>query len=120
MTEYVAWMFELEVRKGREADLHLLMHEMADATQANEPGTLMYEWSFSDDGRMLHIYERYAGSAAALAHIHTFGSKFMTRFFDILEPKRFTLYGTPNEEVRKALAASQPTILAQKAGFSRA
>ena len=120
MSEYVAWMFELEVRKGRDTDLRALMHEMADATQANEPGTLMYEWSFADDGRTLHLYERYAGSAAALTHIHTFGSKFMTRFFDMLEPKRFTLYGTPSEEVRSALAASQPVIMTQKGGFSRA
>ena len=120
MTDYVAWMFELEVRKGREADLRTLMHEMADATQANEPGTLMYEWSFADDGRTLHLYERYAGSAAALTHIHTFGTRFMTRFFDLLAPMRFTLYGTPSDEVQEALAASQPTILTQKAGFSRA
>jgi quinol monooxygenase YgiN len=120
MSEYVAWMFELEVREGREDDLRALMNEMVDATHTNEPGTLMYEWSFSEDGRRLHLYERYAGNAAALTHIATFGSKFAARFFEILEPRRFVLLGSPNDEVRKALESPGMEVVKQAAGFSRA
>ena len=119
MSEYVAWLFELEVKKGREEELRALMKEMVDATQANEPGTLMYEWNFSADGRMLYLYERYAGSAAALTHMGTFGSKFAPRFFDILDPRRFTLFGTPNETVREGLASAHPEIVTQLGGFNR-
>ena len=119
MSEYVAWMFELKVKKGRADDLRALMREMVDATHANEPGTLMYEWSFNEAGDVLHLYERYAGSAAALTHIGTFSSKFAARFFDILEPKRFVLFGTPNAEVREALAPGGAEIVTQAAGFSR-
>lgn len=119
MSEYVAWMFELEVREGREADLRTLMNEMVDATHSNEPGTLMYEWNFTDDGRRLFLYERYAGSAAAMTHIATFGSKFASRFFEILEPRGFTLFGNPSEDVKQALASPGMVIVSQRAGFAR-
>jgi quinol monooxygenase YgiN len=119
MAEYVAWMFELEVKKGRDEELKTLMSEMASATRENEPGTLIYEWNFSDDGRTLHLYERYAGSAAAMTHIGTFGARWAGRFFDMLEPKRFTLYGTPSEEVRSALSSPGMTVMTQSGGFNR-
>ena len=66
-------MLELEVQDGRENDFRALMTEMIRATEANETGTLSYEWSTSADGKQCHIYERYADSTAVLAHLATFG-----------------------------------------------
>jgi quinol monooxygenase YgiN len=118
-SRHVAWMFELAVREGREADFHALMGEMAEATERNEHGTLDYEWYVSDDGRRLHIFERYADADAAMTHLGTFGERYMARFFDVLAPERLTLYGAPDERVRGALAQLAPPVMPRVAGFRR-
>lgn len=115
----VAWMFELAVKAGREADFRALMAEMAEATDRNEPGTLDYEWYVSDDSRRLHLFERYADADAAMTHLGTFGECYMARFFDVLAPERMTLYGAPDDRVRSALAQLAPEVMSLAAGFSR-
>ncbi len=119
MNTHVCWMLELQVREGRDEELRALMAEMAAATEAAEPGTLDYEWSLSSDGRQCHLWERYADSAAAMAHAATFGSRYAARFFDVLAPVRLVLYGSPSAEVRAALAAFNPVVMEPAAGFSR-
>lgn len=116
---HVSWMFELGVKEGREADLRALMAEMAEATERNEPRTLEYEWYLSEDGRTLHLWERYADEQAALAHTKTFDARFATRFFDILRPERITLYGRDTDAVRAAMGALRPPVLRRAAGFAR-
>ena len=54
-----------------------------------------------------------------MKHIATFGEKYAGRFFDILEPVGFTLYGSPSAEVTSALAGFSPDQMARTAGFSR-
>ena len=115
----VSWMFELAVKAGREPDFRALMVEMAEATDRNEPGTLDYEWYVSDDGRRLHLFERYADADAAMTHLATFGERYMARFFDVLAPERMTLYGAPDSRVRSALAQLAPEVMSRAAGFSR-
>lgn len=116
---WCAWMLEMRVRDGREDDVRALMKEMVDATQANEPGTLNYEWSFSADGRVCHLYERYADSDAAMVHCRTFGERFATRFLDVLEPTRFTFYGSPSAEVQAAAAPFAPALMRHAYGVTR-
>ena len=116
---HVAWMFELAVREGREADFRALVAEMTEATAREEPGTLDYEWYLSDDGRRLHLFERYANVDAALTHLGTFGERYMARFFDVLAPERMTLYGAADDRVRGAFAQLAPQVMARAAGFSR-
>jgi quinol monooxygenase YgiN len=118
-SRYVAWMLELAVNEGKESDFRALMAEMADATERTEPGTIDYEWCVSDDGRRLHLFERYADSNAAMTHLGTFGDRYMKRFFDVLAPERITLYGTPDDRVRGALKTLGPQVMARAAGFSR-
>src|SRR5689334_10738520 len=116
---HVAWMFELAVREGREAELRALMAEMSEATERDEPGTLDYEWHLSDDGPRLHLFERYADADAAMTHLGTFGERYMRRFFAVLAPERMTVYGAPDDRVRGALAQLSPQVMTRAAGFSR-
>lgn len=116
---HVAWMFELTVREGRDADLQALMTEMVASTRRDEPGTLDYEWHLTDDGRQLHIFERYADAAAVMTHLATFGARYMGRFFDVLAPQRMTIYGPADDAVRAALAQLRPAVLRRAEGFSR-
>ncbi len=118
-SKHVSWMFELSVKEGRESDFRALAEEMAAATERNEPGTLDYEWYVSDDGRRLHLFERYADADAAMIHSKTFGERYQARFFDVLTPTRMVLYGAVDERVRAGMADLAPEVISRAAGFSR-
>ena len=119
MSDQVSWMLELEILPGRGDALRGLMAEMVNATKANEPGTLDYEWSTSADGRHCHIFERYVDAAATMIHLGTFGERFAGRFLENLKPIRFVVYGSPSDAVRGALAAFGPVYMQPLGGFSR-
>ena len=119
MSDTVSWILDLKIKDGEIDNAKALMREMVDATKANEPGTLNYEWYASDDGATIHIYERYADSAATMTHLGAFGEKFAERFLAILEPTRFVVYGDPSAEVREALAPMGAVHMAHIGGFTR-
>jgi len=112
-------MLELQVNDGRENEVRPLMEEMVASTEANEPGTLNYEWSFSDDGRTCHLYERYRDSEAAMIHGRTFGETFAPRFLEVFTPTRFTFYGSPSDEVREMAAPFNPVVMQVAAAVTR-
>lgn len=119
MSTHVYWILELEVRQGKERDFHELMREMVAATRENEPGTLAYEWSVTNDGRRCHIFERYSNSAAVMVHLAKFGDAYAERFFEILSPIRFVIYGSPSQLVKDALSVFNPDYMKLADGFTR-
>ena len=118
MSDQVAWLLEFEVKDGKDTELSAVMQDMVAATR-NEPKTLNYEWSRSEDGTTYHIYERYADSDAVLSHLQGFGENFAERFLAAITPTRFTVYGNPNEAARDVLSGLNPTYMADAAGFAR-
>ena len=118
MSKEVYWVLELEIQSTPD-QFTALVNDMVTATQENEPDTLNYEWSTNADGKVCHIYERFADSAAVMTHLGNFGEKFAGRFLEILRPIRFDVYGSPSEDVREALAGFNPTYMEAVGGFSR-
>ena len=118
MAEQVSWLLELNVKSGQLESFRELMNEMVAATQG-EPGTEMYEWFVNEDGTKIHIYERYTDSAATLTHLNNFGANFAKRFMSIVEPTRFTIYGSPNEQTRKILDGFGARYYGPFGGFAR-
>lgn len=102
MGEQVSWLVELAVKPGQLNNFRALTGEMVESTRG-EPGVLSYERFVSDDGKVIHVYERYADSAAALAHLRTFSQKFAARFLSMVERTRFTVFGAPSDELRGVL-----------------
>jgi quinol monooxygenase YgiN len=107
------------VQPGSEQAFRALVKEMVEATKADEPGALAYEWSISADGSQCHLYERYVDSEATMTHLGNFGAKYAERFLAVLAPVTFTIYGSPSAAVKEALAGFNPTYLQPAAGFSR-
>jgi quinol monooxygenase YgiN len=71
MGEQISWRVELAVKPGELENFQALTGEMVEATR-EEPGTLSYERFVTDDGKFVHVYERYADSArgaGALAEV---------------------------------------------------
>lgn len=102
MSEPISWHVELEVRPGRLDALRALTAEMIERAKA-EPGTLIYERYVSDDQRIVHVLERYADSAAAVAHLADFAREYAARLAELIERRRFTVFGTPTRELREIL-----------------
>ncbi len=118
MSEAVSWVLELAVKDGQLDAFKALAQEMSEATQ-DEPGTSHYEWFIDDDGKNVHVYERYADSAATMVHLGNFGAKFAERFMACVDPTRFMVYGDPSAEVRGAVAGLGAAHMTQFAGFAR-
>jgi quinol monooxygenase YgiN len=115
----VSWLLEFAIKDGQRDNFDALLKEMIEATQANEPGALNYEWFINPDGKNGQIYERYTDSAATMAHLGGFGEKFAERFLAVLDPTKFFVYGSPSDDVKAALEAFGPVYMKDLGGFTR-
>ena len=119
MSDAVSWVLELAVKDGHLDAFKALAQEMSEATQAGEPGATHYEWFIDADGKTIHVFERYADSAATMIHLGNFGTKFAERVLASVDPQRLMVYGDPSAEVREALAGFGAAHMTQFAGFAR-
>jgi len=118
MDKQVSWLIELAVKPGQLENFRALKDEMVASTET-EAETLSYDWWVSADGSAVHIYERYADSAALVRHITGFKQKFAERFLTMVDPGRFTVYGEPDDAARGEMADFNPTYLGNFGGFAR-
>ena len=119
MDNSVSWILELEIKDGEFENFQSLMQEMVDATKANEPNTLNYEWTISEDRKNCHIYERYVDSDATMIHLGSFGIKYGERFMDAVEVTRLVVYGNPNNEAKAVLEGVGAVFMLPFGGFAR-
>jgi quinol monooxygenase YgiN len=116
---HVYWVFEITVQPGQADAFKALAEEMCAGTKANEPGTLAYDWHANADGKTFHIFEHYKDADAAMVHLGNFGKNYAKRFMPMVTPVCFSVYGSPNEDVKKALAGLGPVYYQPFAGFVR-
>ena len=116
MGEEISWRVELRVKAGQLGSFQALTAEMVEATR-RERGVLSYQRFVSEDGTTIHVYERYADSAAALAHLEAFNERFAERFGAMVERQAFTVFGDPSAELKAALDRYNPTYLKPFGGF---
>jgi len=91
---------------------------MVQSTQ-RESGALIYERFISEDKRVVHVFERYVDSPAAVTHLQAFGTMYGERFARLVNCKRFTVFGTPSYELRQMLDRFGAVYFPRLAGFSR-
>ena len=115
----VFWTFGVAIKDGKLDQLKHLIREMADASRASEAGTLIYEWTISDDRKTAEVHERYADSDAALLHLASFNKNFADRLMALVEPTGMTVYGSPSAALKKELAGAKPVYSAVIGGFAR-
>jgi quinol monooxygenase YgiN len=110
---------ELAVKPGQIENFQALTGEMVDSAR-EEPGVLNYERFVSDDGKFVHVYERYADSAAAVAHLRKFRKNFSERFLAMVVRTQFTVFGNPSDELRGLLDGFGVTYLRPFGDFDMA
>ena len=118
MSSQISWHVELQVKPGQLKALRALTAEMVESTKG-EAGALIYERFISEDLEVVHVFERYVDSTAAVAHLVTFGKMYGERFSRMVDRRRFTVFGTPTRELRQILDPLGATYVAALAGFSR-
>jgi quinol monooxygenase YgiN len=117
MSDEVSWQIELAVKPARLSEFRALTGEMVAATRA-ERGVLSYQRFVGDDGASVQVYERYANSAAALAHLENFVVQFGERYSALVERERFTVFGEPSDDLRRLLDRFGATYLKPLGDFA--
>jgi quinol monooxygenase YgiN len=110
MSDQISWHVQLAVKPGQIDNFRALTTEMV-ASARQEAGVLNYERFVSADGNFVHVYERYTGSAAAIAHLQRFTKSFGSRFMTMVERTHFTVFGNPSDELRELLDQFGATYL---------
>ena len=98
----ICWHVELLIKPGQLESFRALTGEMVELTR-RERGVLSYQRFISEDGKTVHVFERYENSTAALAHLRTFAKEFAERFQKLVERKSFVVFGDPTAELKAAL-----------------
>ncbi len=119
MSDEVSWQVELKLKPGYGEPFEGLTKQMVDVARG-EAGTVIYERFISDDGETIWVYERYANSSSAVAHLRNFANQFGERFNSMVARKRFTVFGSTSDELRGVLDEFDAKYLTRLAGFSRA
>ena len=117
MSANIIWTIDCTIRDGQRDALEALMHDMVESA-SQEPGTLNYEWSLAEDGKSLHVYERYRDVAATRAHLGSWAS-FADRFSAAVDIKRFVVFSDLPQELRDAVAGLSPIYMTRIGGFVR-
>jgi quinol monooxygenase YgiN len=102
MGEEISWHVELRVKPGQLGNFRTLTGEMVTVTR-REPGVLSYQRFVNENGTIIRAYERYADSAAAVAHLEAFAKRFAGRFSAMVERGAFTVFGYPSAELKAML-----------------
>jgi quinol monooxygenase YgiN len=73
---------------------------------ADEPGTLVYDWHYSEEHGTLVVLESYADSSAHLTHMQADGhGELMGDLMALVDSIEFFVLGEPTAEHVEALAA---------------
>ena len=119
MSREISWHVELAIKPGSLEEFRMLTDEMIKSTR-NEVGALIFERFISDNGKVAHVLERYSDSDSAQAHLEDFKDQFAQRFSGLVERRRFTVLGSPSDELRTLLDQFGATeYLEYLDGFSR-
>ncbi len=73
---------------------------------AEEPGTLSYDWHYSEDEGTLVLLESYADSDAHFVHMQADGhGEFMSSLMGLIDSVEFDILGEPTPEHTAALSS---------------
>lgn len=117
MSNNVIWTIEGNIKDGEQDALRALMTEMVETVHP-EVGTLNYEWTLGEDGRRLHVYERYRDAEATTLHLGTW-AKFAPRFMALVDVTRFSVFSDLTPALREAVAGMDPVYMKPIGGFAK-
>jgi quinol monooxygenase YgiN len=114
---YVATLSSGEVLPEQMENFKSLAKRIASAV-AEEPGTLVFEFSLHPDGKTVDLLEMYQNAEAFVAHVKhmraVFGQEVNPR-----KPGRIVVFGSPSTEMKEIIARRDPVYESYIDGFMR-
>jgi quinol monooxygenase YgiN len=98
----VYFVVSFDIKDGKFDAFREVAQVMLAATQ-KEPGSLGYEWHFSDDHARCRLLETYADQAAVQAHINGGAVKLIPKLLESSSVSGFEVYGDPGPDAAKTL-----------------
>jgi quinol monooxygenase YgiN len=114
---YITNVFHMTVEPDNLAEFKALIEPIIAASN-KEPGTLIYEYSLGEDGRTVHIVERYL-TDAVLSHIEATFGPYAERFLKLANIEKLYVYGEPTADLRAKLETFGAIFLTPISGCSR-
>jgi quinol monooxygenase YgiN len=114
----VAYLIELTIQDGKLEDFKQKAAAFAQGAQADEPGTLEYQWWLSEDGSRGLLKEGFDSSESLLTHLGNVGPT-LPELLAIAPITRLEVFGDPSEEARAALAPLGAQYVGHFVGFER-
>src|SRR6266446_3522795 len=102
-TGYIALTYTGEVLPGQIDNFKQVATKVIAAV-AQEPGTLMYEWTLRPDQKTFDAVELYQSSDAVVAHVKHVLSEFGKELGQVQKEVQFMVYGSPDAQAKQVLA----------------
>jgi quinol monooxygenase YgiN len=115
---YVATMSTGEVLP-EQMDYFKQLIKRVVAAVAEEPGTLVYEFSVQPDGKTVDLLEIYQNSEAFVAHIKHVRAEFGQEVGQVRKPGKIVVFGSPDAQLKELLASRNPVYESYLDGFMR-
>ena len=108
-----------EVLPGQMDNFKQLVPKLVAAV-ADEPGTLVYEWSFHPDQKTYNVMEVYQNSDALIAHLkHLTSTDFLKELGQVRKTTNGIVFGSPDAQAKELLARLDPVYTSHIDGFMR-
>jgi len=107
-----------EVLPGQMDNFRQLVPRLVAAV-AEEPGTLVYEWSFHPDQKTYNVMEVYQSSDALAAHLKHLSAGFFKELGQVRKTTSGIVFGSPDAQVKEALTRLDPVYTSPIDGFIR-
>ena len=115
----IALLVTGEVLPGQMDNFRQLVPRLVAAV-AEEPGTLVYEWSFHPDQKTYNVMEVYQNSDALVAHLkHVTSTDFLKELGQVRKTTNAIVFGSPDAQVKEALTRLDPVYTSHIDGFIR-
>jgi len=114
---YVATLSSGEVVPEQMDNFKSLAKRIAAAV-AEEPGTLVFEFSVHPDGKTVDLLEMYQNAEAFVAHVKHMRAEFGQEV-NPRKPGKIVVFGSPNAEMKEILARRDPVYESYIDGFMR-
>ena len=88
------------------------------AAVAEEPGTLVFEFSVQPDGKTVDLLEIYQNAEAFVAHVKHMRAE-LGQEANPRKPGKIVVFGSPNAEMKEILARRDPVYESYIDGFMR-
>ena len=117
-TGYIAFVYTGEVLPGQMDNFKQVAAKVIAAV-AQEPGTLMYEWSLRPDQKTFDVVELYQSSDAVVAHVKHVISEFGKELGQVQKGLQLVVHGSPDAQAKQVLAELNPVYETPIEGFIR-